>query len=45
MRRFFLLIAMLIMPGGLIVLFFRMLRHLKQHILDFFSRLKQKFLP
>lgn len=44
MKRFFLIIAMLILPGGLIVLFFRMLRHLKQDILEIFSRMKQKFL-
>ena len=44
MKRIILIIAALLLPGGIVVLIFREWRLLKIKILEFFASLKQKFL-
>lgn len=44
MKRFLHLVILLILPGGIILLAFRLIRHFRQNISEFFTRLKQKIL-
>ena len=44
MKRFLFVIAVLILPGGIILLIFRLIRRGQKFIAEYFSRLKQKIL-
>ena len=45
MRRFFLFIAILFLPGGIIILIYNFIRRWKNKIFEFLSEIRSKFLP
>lgn len=44
MKRFLVFIAILFLPGGIIILIFRLWRHGIKKIIEFFSDMKRKIL-